>query len=320
MDSDTPNALTFLEFGAINLKTNSKSIWDFRLHQEAYDFFMLARYMKDLMIFRKLAAGNDALEAGLATYQAGVFTKDLYNSFTKLAALHVCAADCAPTFVELGSTLMGCIDAMRYLQSIGGRCDPHFSDLDLRSVEWRGIDISQLLNDVAEAIYPSYPIKTYLSHQLFHDSTDVFFAKGVSLLYAFDSAAEFADYLARSQIAIFDYSFSISQQQSEILGTGKPVTYLSLPEVLQHSSSAGQLFFDRATLTVDHAKRRIRTLCYFGSDEHVTRVVAEETRLRDIVAARLSDESQRALLYYGAPGPISIASAAGILQGLEADR
>ena len=331
MKTDALDSLTFLEFGSINLNNSSKSIWDFRLHQEAYDFFMLARYMKDLMIFRKLAreGTTQTLADGLRDYKAGVYTQDIYNSFTKLAALHIAATELAPgtapRFVELGSTLMGCIDAIRYLQIAGGATDPNFSGLDLHQVDWCGIDISQLLNDVAEALYPSYSLATSLHHEAFAGNADVFFAKGVSLLYAFEQEEQLIDYLVRSRIAVFDYSFALGDKQREILGTGKPVTYLSLSGVMQglrDRASGKELFFDEQTLQLDRSKNRIRTLCYCGEPKTVHRTVAEERRLRGIVLNQLPVSELRALLFYGGKESASmesVRSGADVLERLKAD-
>ena len=51
--SQEKESLTYLEFGGIDLVEGTKSIWDFRIDQEAYDFLMLSRYAKEIIAFNK---------------------------------------------------------------------------------------------------------------------------------------------------------------------------------------------------------------------------------------------------------------------------
>ena len=54
-----------------------------------------------------------------------------------------------------------------------------------------------------------------------HYTCDLFFAKGVSLLYAIDNEALFCDVLAMSRIAVFDYTFALGHKITEVVGTGR---------------------------------------------------------------------------------------------------
>ena len=133
-NSEIPRCLTYLEFGSIDTKTSEKRIWDFRLNQEAYYFLMLDRYAKYLVAFIKIIASLSVwpIDQQLKYYADQVFTHDLYNSFSKLAALHICDAEAGiSSFLELGSTLMGCIDALEYVQKSGQSRAGGFSKLSL---------------------------------------------------------------------------------------------------------------------------------------------------------------------------------------------
>ena len=168
-NTDKTKSLTFLEFGSLDLSQGEKKIWDFRTDQEAYDFFMLARYMKDLMVFRKLSAEARSGELGteqFAIYQKEVHTQDFYNSFSKLAALRVASRAreglAKASYLELGSTLFGCIDAMEFLQVALGYFDQEYRKVDLQTnVDFYGIDISDLLNQTAKAIHSNCSIHTF---------------------------------------------------------------------------------------------------------------------------------------------------------------
>ena len=46
---------SFLEFGAINLESPSRQIWEFRTGDQAYEWLMLVRYANDLLGYSQLA-------------------------------------------------------------------------------------------------------------------------------------------------------------------------------------------------------------------------------------------------------------------------
>jgi len=163
---ENPECLTYLEFGSINRVSPEKHIWDFRLHQEAYDFFMLARYMKDLIWYQKLAriASSASLPEQGKLYQKHIYTQDLFLSLHKLAALHVLwhrksGTGELPQYFELGSTLMGCIEALEYLRGLGSFLDSSFSALNLQKISYHGVDVSDLLNEVAVAVHSGYDVR-----------------------------------------------------------------------------------------------------------------------------------------------------------------
>ena len=50
---DDPEAVSYLEFGSINLVKGEKKIWNYWQDQDAYDLYMFARYARELFFFRK---------------------------------------------------------------------------------------------------------------------------------------------------------------------------------------------------------------------------------------------------------------------------
>jgi hypothetical protein len=297
-------SLTYLEFGSIDTATCEKKIWDFRLHQEAYDFLMLSRYMKDLVAFKDMSAtlAIAHLSEQLAIYQKNVFTHDIYNSFSKLAALQVCAATSrAVSFLEIGSTLMGCIEALEFLQKLGSSYDKSFSKIDLAEVQYHAVDISKLLNSVATICHPGYQIATYLDWKEVNFKFDVLFAKGVSLLYALATPQEFARIIGQARLGCFDYSLARGAEQQQYLGTGKYVKYLSADaclEAIAKLSPARELWIHRPSAEYDSSKMRIRGLFYTGSAQDIEAVTREEERLHEIIAAHNKDLPTLNLLYY----------------------
>ena len=80
------------------------------------------------------------------------------------------------------------------------------------------------------ALYTHEGYDIHLSETTAAVPCDLFFAKGVSLLYAIDNEALLSDVLKASRIAIFDYTFVRDRRVSDVVGTGLPVTFLDLEE------------------------------------------------------------------------------------------
>ncbi len=305
-NSDSPEAVTYLEFGSQNPQTLHNSVWDRREHQEAYDFFMVARYLKDIIVLRELIRNSQTLspDEQLEIFGREIFTKDLYNSFSKLAALHVTRSIKGPepvSYVELGSTLMGCIEGMEFIQRLGRRFYREFSTLNLKDVIYYGVDISDFLNKVAVELHPELQVTPYTKLSLLPKKLDVFFAKGVSLLYACKGTKDLAQALTTARVALFDYSFSLTSEQLETLGTGKQVAFTPLREfldALKLVSPTSQLMIQRSTALVDQEKKRLRGVFILGTREIVEPVITEELRLKRELYQLLTSTSSRAVLFY----------------------
>lgn len=311
---DSANRLTYLEFGSIDRVKGRKDIWDFRVHQQAYDFFMLARYMNDLMLCRDVAAaaGRRRFTATVKVYAAGVHTNDLPVSFARLAALHVLSDTTASrpvSMLELGSTLMAYIDSLECLQAVGRSHDRGFSGIDLGASDYRGLDISPLMNKVATALHPAHSVSVATARD--DRTVDLFVAKGVSLLYANRRARDLAGWLERASVSLFDYSFSLGADQRGHLGTGKNVTYAALAEVVQACHAAGkELYIRSSTSVVDKANGRLRCQCYCADRATLLRILDEEWRL---------GAALRSMKRGGAPDVFQLDSRRATLQAFRRD-
>ncbi len=51
--NEKETAISYVEFGSIDLLLGKKNVWDFRLHDKAYDWLMLSRYANDLVTYTK---------------------------------------------------------------------------------------------------------------------------------------------------------------------------------------------------------------------------------------------------------------------------
>ena len=283
-----PRRLTYLEFGSIDRTAGRKDVWDFRVHQQAYDFFMLARYTNDLMLCRRLGAAARGRRFGpaLTQYAAGVHANDFPIVPARLAAGHTLArrvGERPVTLLELGSTLMGCIDQLETLQAIGARAGDRFSTVDLSRMRYRGVDISPLLNDVARALHPQHAIR--VSTRAASARADLFVAKGVTLLYAAPRVTDLVRWITGAEVALFDYSFALDRPQRRHLGTGKQVLFHALGEVVDRCTARGRAVLMRAgTCRYDPASGRLRGQCYCGEPRLLRRVIDEEWRLMGLLA------------------------------------
>ena len=67
--ADERTSVSFLEFGSIDFSRRSKTTWGFLIDDRAYDFCMVARYVKDLMSFEWAQAfQNNGLPTAIGTW------------------------------------------------------------------------------------------------------------------------------------------------------------------------------------------------------------------------------------------------------------
>lgn len=269
--------LTYLEFGGINLKSSKKEIWDFKTDQEAYDLFMLSRYAKEIIGYKdgKKALKEKDFDLFLKIYKSEVHTKDFLNTVFILVALDFLKKKKYPLkFYELGFTLFGCIEALEACKEIVK------TNLNLLDVSFSGKEISYLISELALELHNQYKVSYSLTRQEKNKNTGLFFAKGVSLLYAFKSAEELTNYLTPSKLSIFDYNFSLKKSHDDVLGTGKKVTYLSLEEIKKYSNKKGsKIFIRQSDMTYDKKHNRLRCYCIFGKENIVNDYLEEISKI-----------------------------------------
>lgn len=239
---------SYLEFG--RKKGKGKTVYDLRTGQQAYEFFMVSRYLKDIMAYK---TGKVRLIH---------HKEDLVDNTKKYAALVACKRALSPlVFYEVGSSLMGVIDSLEYLNK-------RFKMLNIKKTRFLGVDNSDIMNFGASVIHNNYYLKLYEKIKLV--KCDLFFAKGVSLLYAFSDEKLFCDVLKKSKISIFDYTFSLKDSIKDNIGTGKKVTFLSLDKCKKQLQGSGRELVLFPSKRIDtKSKEKVSYECVYGDKKTI---------------------------------------------------
>jgi hypothetical protein len=249
---------TYLDFGMV--KDRKRTCYDYREGQIAYDLFMGARYLNDLIAYRH---GN---------VDDVYHPEDLRDTLRKYTALSVCRRESDDlSYYEVGSSVFGVIDALNYLNET-------YRELETRDISWYGVDNSKFMNAMARYTHEGYAIQ--LSESVEPLPCDLFFAKGVSLLYAIDTVDLFYDVLRASRIAVFDYTFARKGNIAEFVGTGLPVTFLNFDDCERHLQMPGRtLILNPYTIkTYHHDPNKITYDCIYGDSAVVERYLRELER------------------------------------------
>ncbi len=250
---------TYLDFGKI--VGDRRACYDYYEGQDAYDLFMGARYFKDIIFYREGQVDK--------IYQV----EDLRDQNRKYAALLACKnAYDSLVFFEPGSSAMGVIDALEYLNK-------KYEQLNVKDIKFLGIDNSKWMNAVAVYAHEQYDIKLWESaKELGPVKCDLFFAKGVSLMYIYDNEESMCNALKNSKIAIFDYTFSLKEKVQDFVGTGLPVTYLSLDKCKELLESEGKVLVIKPYIIKNYyhnPKEKVTYDCIFGDKEIVEKYLVE---------------------------------------------
>ena len=246
---------TYLDFGMT--KGGKRTSYDYREDQPAYDLFMGARYLNDLIAYREGRVDD--------VYHP----EDVRDQLRKYSALSVCRHTSQRlTYYEVGSSVLGVIDAINYLNG-------KYNQLDTKEIVWYGVDNSRFMNAMAAYTHEAYDVR--ISEVVEPVACDLFFAKGVSLLYAIDTEDLFCDVLTQSRIAVFDYTFSRKTRMSDVIGTGLPVTFLNLDECQRGLSVPGKkLILNPYWLrTYHHSPDKVTYDCVYGDEDIVDRYLSE---------------------------------------------
>ncbi|EQB2601933.1 hypothetical protein [Aeromonas salmonicida] len=246
-------AFSYLEFGSIDPHLGKKTVYDFRTNAKAYDWLMHARYSNDLFSYHRmtqLLCDNEFNDIADIYADEIHHADDFVFNLNKLMALELVGF----SFFELGQTLFGCIDGMEFIRQLQRTLELPPIQVDLSSINWFGYDTSPFFNLMAKLTHEKYKVITTDLPSVIPTGYDVFFVKGVTLLYAIRNGSELFDYIQKSKITVFDYSFSLSSAKDNYIGTGKCVRYLSKDEfigVYQKILQSGKDIWVRGNSKVD---------------------------------------------------------------------
>jgi hypothetical protein len=253
---------TYLDFGKV--QANRRTSYDYYEGQDAYDLFMGSRYFRDIMYYRTGKIDK--------VYQ----TEDLRDQTRKFAALVACLLTKKNSeklvFFEPGSAAMGVIDALEYLNK-------DYKQLNVKDIRFLGVDNSEWMNAAALYTHESYDVSVWEhTKEAEGVASDLFFAKGVSLMYAYQDEETMCRAIRNSRIALFDYTFSLGGRMQDFVGTGLPVTYLSLTICRKLLEEAGRaLIMKPYTIKNYHhsPQEKVTYECIYGDKEVVEKYLEE---------------------------------------------
>jgi hypothetical protein len=286
------SSISYLEFGAIDLDSSKKLVWDLKLHQKAYDWYMHARYSNDILCYMIMSEqlGKLSLEEIIAMYCKEVHHKDDFSvTIGKLAALKVAQNRMGSgeplSFFELGQTLFGCIDAMQFCQSLMSHSGIAHEPVNLHEVQWHGVDISDFFNRFSALMHSAFQVHTADEIKSLKGVKDVFFAKGVTLLYAIRTMEQLLEMLDSAKICIFDYSFATHEEHEVIIGSGKVVKYLWLGDFVQKLKDLpGQVYVKQGNSFLDRQNKRLTLDCVYAEEQYCREFIAIDRSMRDSFA------------------------------------
>jgi len=294
--------VSYLEFGEIDLVKGKKEVWDFRLHQQAYDWLMLGRYATDLLTYIKMA---DALHHMPFSAIFEMYNKEVHHgddassNLAKLIGIGVTTNTEKPSsFFELGQTIFGCIEGIAFYHKLLEKQGIEFPKIGLSTVEWYGMDISVLFNQLSVRMHQDLKIWTMCALSDISDSVDVFFSKGITLLYSIRSLGEFFDMINKGRCSIFDYSFSIGRCEDTTIGSGKTVRYLNLNDVIkEYRKYEKVMYVNKQTSKKIPETNRVWLYCLYAEKSLCDEYIKMEKRIRCELFRRLGSipEAERFL-------------------------
>ncbi len=242
---ENPEAISYLEFGSINLIKSKKDIWGYWQDQEAYDLYMFARYARDLLLFRKYALGGYYNVDEFYKYVTISAHNKLMDYILKYAGMLVIKEK--GLVCESGSSLWGWIE-----EAIA--CDYTFQNgtniEKIRKFHYIGSDISEMMNDGAKAFHPDFRMDFSTEYTLdavvddicnrISDRLALFYGLSVSIRYAIREAKDLVKIAEKSDISVYNrLSLSLGDTMMSVYGTGKTVYIISLPELVSLLSKKG---------------------------------------------------------------------------------
>ena len=290
---------TFLEFGSINKITGEKNIYDIKFGDIAYDWFMLARYANDLITLKNMDSQINSLseEAIFSFYNKNIHhLTDASKDFYKILALFVVQKSKKPeallSFFEFGQTIFGCIEGMEFYLKFLKNNNIDFPKIDLKQVEWFGTDISELFNKISILFHPDYKVRTSKMYLKEWGNIDVFFAKGVTLLYGIKSAKRFFELLSNFSFSTFDYSLSLGKSEVITLGTGKKIKYLSLKSFQNEMGKTKmELYVNPNESEFIEEKNRIRFEAIYSTEKQIKSFISLDKKLKKSLLSKYKTKS-----------------------------
>ncbi len=172
------------------------------------------------------------------------------------------------SFYELGQTLFGCIEGMIFGKEIIEQLVSDKTNIALNTVNWYGVDISPFFNYLSKKFHPEFNVFTGETFDFLPGKLDVFFAKGVTMLYAVSKANSIIELMNSCRCGYFDYSFSMNGDEICYIPTGKQVTYVDFNAFLALLKQQDiNVIVNQNTAKFNHETKRLYVECFYGSKE-----------------------------------------------------
>ena len=291
--TEQKNIITYLEFGEIDIIEGKKKVWNFQLHQKAYDWLMLGRYSNDLLNTMKM---EKLLETGNMQETINLYNKEIHHedeaslNLAKLIAVAVTNNNpvlLKPSFYELGQTIFGCIEGMEFYKNLLSRVNIKLPAVNLKNVAWYGVDISELFNHLSITLHKNYNVVTMLMPESLPPKMDVFFAKGISILYVVRTVDELFTALRKGRLSVFDYSFSLEKEEDTTIGSGKTIRYLNYSNFLNELKKAEEVMYvKKSNSKIIKDTNRIWLDCVFGEKSLCEEYIKLDVSIRATIAQR----------------------------------
>ncbi len=242
-----PEAVSYLEFGSINLVKGEKKIWNYWQDQEAYDLYMFARYARDLFAFRRFFGEKEKTVKKLNEYVLRSAHNKLMDYLVKYAGM--LAVEEKGMVCECGSSLYGWIDEALACDEVygGGK-----NRKKIREFHYIGSDISELMNEGAanfhDGIHMDFSTKGTISEvvgeikERFGRKLALFYGLSVSVRYAVRGGVnDILKAAEASELSIYNrlsMTFNAGTLVS-VYGTGKSIYIVSLPDLVESLKEKG---------------------------------------------------------------------------------
>ena len=157
-------------------------------------------------------------------------------------------------------------------------------------ITWYGVDISEMFNELSIMLHKDLDVKTSLDTSILPKVVDVFFSKGITLLYAIRDVNSLFKTINSGRLSIFDYSFSLKHNEDITIGSGKTVRYLFLNDFINELNNNNTKLFlvKKANSKFIEDHNRLWLDCVYGEIDLVKNFVKEEIKIRNNIYNQMS--------------------------------
>ena len=166
-----------------------------------------------------------------------------------------------------------------------------------------------MFNQLSVTFHREYKVHTMAEQELLPEKMDVFFSKGITLLYAVRNIKELFNTINKGRIAVFDYSFSLGDAEDTTIGSGKTVRYLNYKEFLRELKKMKEVMYvKKSNSKILKDKNRIWLDCVYGEKQLCEKYIKLDKSVRKQISQSLTSlkETSRFLNNDNNPEWISI--------------